>query len=416
MDRLYIKNLKIEKVRHLKDVEIPVSEERMKHLVFTGRNGSGKTSLLEAMSVYLNSISTSNTILDAPKYIENRERMIRTAKKNGDSENEIKKHEDFLAQQRKRLVDAKGGIDIEFNYPLDGIYAAFEKGEFVLAYYKAERIFRAIEPRHVEKVELKKVYSIKEEPSKDFIKYLVDLKVTQALALTSQKMDKANDIQNWFNHFGRMLKQIFQNDSVELVFDEESFKFTIHEDGKEPFDFNSLSSGYAAILNIVVDILIRMEKQTQKRFNFDMPGIILIDEIETHLHLELQKNVLDLLTSIFPNVQFVISTHSPFILTSLENVVIYDLEKKLLVQNGLSDISYSGVVEGYFGAEELSNTLKKKFQKYKELTKKEMLTDEDFNEIARLEVYLKEIPDYLNLSIATDFQRLKLEFEQREDL
>ena len=166
--------------------------------------------------------------------------MIRTAKKNGDSENEIKKHEDSLDQQRKRLDDAKGGIDIEFNYPLDGIYAAFEKGEFVLAYYKAERIFRAIEPRHVEKVELKKVYSIKEEPSKDFIKYLVDLKVTQALALTSHKMDKVNDIQNWFNHFERMLKQIFQNDSVELVFDEESFKFTIHEDGKEPFDFSRI--------------------------------------------------------------------------------------------------------------------------------------------------------------------------------
>ena len=79
-------------------------------------------------------------------------------------------------------------------------------------------------------------------------------------------------------------------------------------------------------------IIIRMEKRTGRSFKFEMPGIVLIDEIETHLHLELQKRILDLLTTIFPNIQFIVSTHSPFILNSLENVVIYDLENHLLVR------------------------------------------------------------------------------------
>ena len=101
---------------------------------------------------------------------------------------------------------------------------------------------------------------------------------------------------------------------------------------------NIYTSGYAAVLDIVVDLIIRMESQSDRKFDFSVAGIVLIDEIETHLHLELQRRILDLLTSIFPNIQFILSTHSPFIINSVDNAVIYDLEKNLLVENGLSDV------------------------------------------------------------------------------
>ena len=110
---------------------------------------------------------------------------------------------------------------------------------------------------------------------------------------------------------------------------------------RDSFDFNTLSSGYAAVLDIVVDLIIRMESQSDRKFDFSVAGIVLIDEIETHLHLELQRKILDLLTSIFPNIQFILSTHSPFIINSVDNAVIYDLEKNLLVENGLSDVPYA---------------------------------------------------------------------------
>ena len=87
--------------------------------------------------------------------------------------------------------------------------------------------------------------------------------------------------------------------------------------------------GYAAILDIVVDLIIRMEKQLNRSFDFTIPGIVLIDEIETHLHLDLQKKIMELLTTVFPNIQFVVSSHSPFILNSLDNVIIYDLENNI---------------------------------------------------------------------------------------
>lgn len=42
MNQAYITNIIIDHVRHLKDIEIPLSENRMKHLIITGKNGSGK--------------------------------------------------------------------------------------------------------------------------------------------------------------------------------------------------------------------------------------------------------------------------------------------------------------------------------------------------------------------------------------
>ncbi|MDO4804436.1 MAG: hypothetical protein Q4A32_06435 [Lachnospiraceae bacterium] len=86
------------------------------------------------------------------------------------------------------------------------------------------------------------------------------------------------------------------------------------------------------------------------------------------------------------------------------------------VQNGLTDLPYDGVVRGYFGVDDLSRELRQKYDKYKELVSKKSLTDEDFEELAELETYLDEIPDYLALGITTEYRRLKAEFESREDL
>ena len=71
---------------------------------------------------------------------------------------------------------------------------------------------------------------------------------------------------------------------MQLVFDEDTYEFHIMQRGKEPFDFNTLSGGYQAVLDVVLDIIMRMQNQTQRSFDFNLPGIVLIDEIETHLH------------------------------------------------------------------------------------------------------------------------------------
>lgn len=417
MDSLYITELTIESVRHLKNIQIPLSKEKIKHLILTGKNGSGKTSVLDAMAQFLNSVSTNaNNLTGNINSLKFHNSNLEKMKQWGASESEIFALKDEMELFRKEINKLTQGIMLQFNYDINIIQSLFNKGEFVLAYYKSERIFEAEIPKHVEKIELKNNYSITEKPRQSFVKYLLDLKMTEALAVSGGKKEKAELIKKWFDKFQDLLRRIYNDESLELVFNEDTFQFHIYLDGKDPFDFNTLSSGYAAVLDIVVDIIIRMEKRTNKTFQFDMPGIILIDEIETHLHLDLQKKILNLLTTIFPNLQFVLSTHSPFILNSLENVVIYDLEKNILVENSLSNVPYDGIVEGYFNADSMSDLLKEKYDRYQVLVKKEYLNDEDFEEIAKLQMYLDEIPDYLALGITTEYQRLKLEFESREDV
>ena len=377
MEKIFISNIKINKVRHLENIEIKLSNQEARHLIITGKNGSGKTSLLNSMATFLDSITNSDDPI---------------------------------------IEETSAGIMLDLNCPLENVRQEFQQGHFIVAYYKADRVFRAQVPRHVEKVELKNDYTIDETPRDDFIKYLLDLKMTQALAASNGKEEKAGKIKEWFERFEKLLQTIFEDDSLKLEFDEDTFKFKIIMKGREPFDFNTLSSGFAAVLDIVVDVIIRMEKQITTVFDFSIPGIVLIDEIETHLHLALQKKILGLLTTIFPNVQFIVSTHSPFVINSIENATIYDLEKHLLVTNGLSNVPYAGIVEGYFDSDTMSNSLKGKFDRYKILVNKKELSDDDFAEISELEMYLDEIPDYLALNITTEYQRLKLALRSREDI
>ena len=266
------------------------------------------------------------------------------------------------------------------------------------------------EYKNIEKVELKDKYKITDNPGVKLTKYLVDLKATQAFTKDTEKRKK---IDKWFKTFENILKTIFEDEKLKLIFDEDTFQFSICETGREPFDFNTMSSGYAAIFDIINDLIIRMEAQSGLRTEFDMEGIILVDEIETHLHLELQKKILPILTELFSNIQFVVTTHSPFILSSLDNAVIYDLENKTLVKNGLNNLPYEGIVEGYFQADALSEELRGKFERYKGLISKNELSDEEYEEIDQLEYYLDEIPDYLAKELTAEYQRLKLEFSNR---
>ena len=119
----------------------------------------------------------------------------------------------------------------------------------------------------MEKIQLRDDYEVMEFPRNDFVKYLLDLKMTEALARINQKIEKADEIKVWFERLENLLKKIFADETVQLEFDEDTFKFYILQKGKERFDFHTLSSGYQAVLDIVLDIMMRMQNQTGRSFD-----------------------------------------------------------------------------------------------------------------------------------------------------
>ena len=79
----------------------------------------------------------------------------------------------------------------------------------------------------------------------------------------------------------------------------------------------------------------------------------------------------------------------------------------------MKNLPYEGIVEGYFKVDVLSKELREKFERDKVLVSKEELSDEEYEEIDRLEYYLDEIPDYLAQELTAEYSRMKLEFSNR---
>lgn len=133
------------------------------------------------------------------------------------------------------------------------------------------------------------------------------------------------------------------NSSIEIV------GISIHPDlrllsvvtasGQE-IPFIHLPAGYKRIFSMVLDIAFRAYILS-KGTSVDIPGIVVIDEVDLHLHPELESVVLPKLMRMFPNVQFIVSTHSYGVLTSVppsEDVKIIHLDSPGIEPSYFSDI------------------------------------------------------------------------------
>ena len=114
------------------------------------------------------------------------------------------------------------------------------------------------------------------------------------------------------------------------------------------------------------------------------------------------------LTEFFPRLQFIVSTHSPYVLTSLSNVVVYDLERQVMLRD-LSEYSTDDVANGFFEAESYSVELEETVNRYKELLLKPDISDDERAERADLRIKLKNLPEEFGRSIRVEFDTIEQE-------
>jgi predicted ATP-binding protein involved in virulence len=99
---------------------------------------------------------------------------------------------------------------------------------------------------------------------------------------------------------------------------------------KEKLQFRQLSDGYRNIIGMVADIAyrcIKLNPHLGEKAVKDTPGIVLIDELDLHLHPNWQRRIINDLRNAFPKIQFIATTHSPFIVQSLKSDEIWNLDK-----------------------------------------------------------------------------------------
>lgn len=149
-------------------------------------------------------------------------------------------------------------------------------------------------------------------------------------------------------------RNIFEDNKLDLEFQQEDFEFFIKLSDGRKLTFDVLSEGFSALLSILMDLFTRVDliRKGVGNYSYNPCGIVLIDEPETHLHLQLQEQVLPLLTSLFPNIQFIAATHSPAVIASIKNATIFDLTTK--ESRGSEETvgrSYSDLMVSHFGLE-----------------------------------------------------------------
>ena len=108
--------------------------------------------MLEAISKPLDWLAAQGDTKQKLQYYEQKQRK---AIKSGQSENDVQGIQNRAESYKHTSEQARQGIDIMLTVSLDDVLSHFQKGEFILAFYRDNRVFEAEQPKHVEKVELK---------------------------------------------------------------------------------------------------------------------------------------------------------------------------------------------------------------------------------------------------------------------
>ena len=400
----FINNIHINKLFHLSDFDIPVADEKFPHLIITGKNGSGKTILLNAVSDFLNKIKDDKAMLFLG-YYKSLETYNKILKETTDEQvrRQTQQNVDFFSREIENIYGK-----VELRSELWGsIIDKYAKGEFIIAFYQADRKVKMSEPKNPMKPVINKKGNVRETATSQFLNFLSDLKIQEALARNEKQDEDADEINAWFRDFEELLRHIYQDDELRLEFNYRDYSFRICTEGKK-FKFTEVSDGFAAVLDIVADLILKMQGEGTLVRSYQKEGIVLIDEIETHLHLALQKVIMPLLTKVFPNIQFVITTHSPFVLSSMPDAVAYDLEHREVLEN-LTEYSYESLAEGYFGVRTQSSYAEMQLDNFRRLLAKEELSDAEKVEIKQLKCEFEKITETLSPLIVGEFRQIVIQ-------
>lgn len=400
----FITEICVRELLHLSGLKISLSSQSRQNLILTGRNGSGKTTLLLALEGYLSFLSHWEK--DAKD-----EHCFWTEIDGVPAEIEVTKYEmDRKAQYHRFMAYwlAIRGINIFMNTTSE-VRRLFAEGRFIIAYYPAERRTAFETVNGAEDVRLKTCYGMGETPGALLLKYMVHLKTQQAFANNAGDEETVKRIKQWFARFEDALKILLEGDEIRLEYDYKHYCFWIVESPQKKYTFHQLSDGYSAIVQIVSDLMLRMEQNWLiggELSCYDTEGIVLIDELETHLHIDMQRKILPFLTTFFPRIQFIVSTHSPYILSSISNALVYDMEKHVAIED-MSAYSAESIVEGYFEEQSYSEEIRKKIARYEELAFQQELSDMERAERAELRVELSELSGELSGEAKAAFEEIE---------
>lgn len=156
----------------------------------------------------------------------------------------------------------------------------------------------------------------------------------------------------------------FMNEDANIkckVFFDGPLEELMFRNGEEILPISDLSAGYQSLIWMVFDIAYRMALlNPQKGKDIVLAGgIVLIDEIDIHLHPKWQWNIISALTKVFPNIQFIATTHAPILFASAKNVQVIDIDgEEIRYRNSHYGIDINKSVQEFQQTDEVPPSIK----------------------------------------------------------
>lgn len=327
--------------------------------LFVGSNGSGKTSILEAINVALGGFFSLQE--------QKMQRMIdiseaRMVLVNGElttmPKTSITAFSELIYKSWTRNFNSKTkNNDVKFVKPageygnkiLEGFYETNYKVAPIIAYYSTQRLFKDASQSAKQKYDPLSgrrngyLQCLKDNAIKGTLlewlgnsvtsRATKQIKGVELVDLVLENVDRA--IVKTLVYFIEDL-----NESDIKIYQEPKFSYDVFLQLKPEFalPINYYSDGFRNLIYLIIDIIWRasqlnpwltLEELAEKQF-----GCVTIDEIDLHLHPKWQAKTIGILQELLPNVQFFITTHSPTVVANFEKGSLYIInENKILKQN-----------------------------------------------------------------------------------
>lgn len=380
-----------------------------------GVNGSGKTSLLQAAAVsfieYANTIKLQSVglALDDVRFVinkfEGRSRFERKFPLRLDAQGEIlgvKKWETIQSSEHSPPL-----VEDELGLATDKELVKFDLGERielpVLVFYRSNRQWKG--------ANISAEYAAQQKISRldgytNWFDAVTDLKDFESwiIGKTLERMQNLLDAKSAPPLFEDELAWVNQAIEIalpktkDLRYDLRLQSLLIDVEGEKTVPFNNLSDGQRGMVALFADIARRMcilNPHMGKDVLQNTAGVVIIDELDIHLHPAWQRNIVPALKKAFPKVQFIAASHSPQIIGSLKP------EEVIILNNG--DASHPRVTYGLDSSSVLEEVMDVAQREPKiEALLYELfstLEDNDLEKAKRLLQTLKEkapeLPEYL---------------------
>jgi len=336
---MYIKNIKIKNMKCFDEKEFNFSSN---FNVLIGDNGNGKTTILDAIAISLgtffigidgaasrnlfineirkttNNLETSELlfpfILDANFNIENQN--INCLREQSTLKGKLKyKDANDLIEYGKKLTE-----NVRKNKVIDLPLIAYHgTGRLSSQKFKRTNLYKSKTSRFDGYYAALDPKSIKRE----FYKWYITFE-DEAL-----KFNKDKTLYNAFNKAITDCVPEWSEIHYSWASQDIKGKLNFTNNKTEWIELSSMSSGFQTMVGLAADIAFRciqLNAHLQENAIKLTKGIVLIDELDMHLHPNWQKRVVADLKRAFPNIQFIVTTHSPFIVQSLNANEVINLD------------------------------------------------------------------------------------------